>query len=68
MEPYSTDATYVNFLGVGDDRVRDVYDADRYARLSRLKEVWDPSNVFHLNQNVVPGGASVPTTASSDQA
>jgi FAD/FMN-containing dehydrogenase len=54
MRPFSTGGTYVNFLGVGDARVRDAYDADRYARLVELKRRWDPTNAFHLNQNVAP--------------
>ena len=54
MQPFATGGTYVNFLGVGDARVRDAYDAERYSRLVELKRRWDPSNVFHLNQNVAP--------------
>jgi FAD/FMN-containing dehydrogenase len=54
MAPFGTGGTYVNFLGLGDDRVRDAYDPDRYARLADLKRRWDPANVFHLNQNIVP--------------
>jgi hypothetical protein len=56
MQPFATGGTYVNFLGVGDARVRDAYDADRYARLVELKRRWDPTNAFHLNQNIAPGG------------
>jgi FAD/FMN-containing dehydrogenase len=56
MTPFATGGTYVNFLGVGDARVRDAYDADRYARLVELKRRWDPTNAFHLNQNIAPGG------------
>ena len=54
MEPFATGGTYVNFLGVGDARVRDAYDAERYARLVDLKRRWDPTNAFHLNQNIAP--------------
>jgi hypothetical protein len=54
MEPFSTGAAYVNFLGLGDDRVKASYDAGHYTRLAALKAVWDPMNVFHLNQNVPP--------------
>jgi FAD/FMN-containing dehydrogenase len=54
MQPFATGGTYVNFLGVGDARVRDAYDAERYARLLDLKRRWDPTNAFHLNQNIDP--------------
>jgi hypothetical protein len=57
MQQFATDGTYVNFLGVGDARVRDAYDTDRYARLVDLKRRWDPTNAFHLNQNIAPAAA-----------
>jgi len=55
MRPFATGGTYVNFLGVGDARVRDAYDAERYGRLVGLKRRWDPTNAFRLNQNIAPG-------------
>ena len=57
MRPFATGGTYVNFMGVGDTGVRDAYDAERYARLVDLKRRWDPTNAFHLNQNIAPGAA-----------
>ena len=48
---------YVNFLG-GDetpDRVREAYGDAIYTRLVELKTTYDPANVFHHNQNIVPG-------------
>ena len=57
MRPFATGGTYVNFLGVGDARVRDCYDAERFARLVELKRRWDPKNAFHLNQNIAPAPA-----------
>jgi hypothetical protein len=53
---------YVNFQsdrpgtdgGVSDDRVAAMYGSEVYDRLARLKREYDPSNVFHLNQNVLP--------------
>jgi hypothetical protein len=57
MKPFATGATYVNFLGVGDTGVRNAYDAERYARLVDLKRRWDPTNAFHLNQNIDPAVA-----------
>jgi hypothetical protein len=57
VEPFATGGSYVNFLGTGDDSIRTVYPADTYERLSALKERWDPTNLFRLNQNVRPGSA-----------
>ena len=53
-EPFTTGGTYVNFLSEGDDRVAAAYGPDKLERLARLKEVWDPTNAFRLNQNVKP--------------
>ena len=57
MRPLATGGTYVNCLGVGGARVRDCYDAERYARRVELKRRWDPTNAFHLNQNIAPAPA-----------
>jgi FAD/FMN-containing dehydrogenase len=54
MEPLSS-GVYVNFLGEeGDDMVRKAYDAGSYQRLVELKQKYDPSNFFQLNQNIKP--------------
>jgi len=50
---------YVNFLmDEGQERVRQAYGSATYARLRALKRVYDPANVFRLNQNVVPSAPS----------
>jgi FAD/FMN-containing dehydrogenase len=54
MERFSS-GTYVNFLGdEGQDMVRTAYGADTYARLAALKQKYDPTNFFRLNQNIKP--------------
>jgi FAD/FMN-containing dehydrogenase len=46
---------YANFLeDEGDARVRSAYPHGAFERLSEVKRRYDPSNLFHLNQNVKP--------------
>jgi hypothetical protein len=46
---------YVNFLGdEGEARVHDAYPGSTWDRLSAVKARYDPTNLFHLNQNVPP--------------
>ena len=55
MRPFSTGRVYVNFLGdEGEDRVRAAYGAAKYVRLVALKNAYDPTNMFRLNQNIAP--------------
>jgi FAD/FMN-containing dehydrogenase len=55
MKPYSTGAVYLNFIGdEGHDRVVAGFGQENYDRLAQLKAEYDPRNILHLNQNVVP--------------
>jgi FAD/FMN-containing dehydrogenase len=57
MQPYAH-GVYVNNLGAeGADRVKAAYAPETYARLVALKDAYDPSNVFRLNQNIAPSQA-----------
>jgi hypothetical protein len=48
-------ATYVNFTGEADaSLVRASYPPETYRRLVALKYEYDPTNLFRLNQNIVP--------------
>jgi FAD/FMN-containing dehydrogenase len=49
----STGRAYVNFLG-DQDAGRSSYGDETYARLVELKNEYDPTNVFRLNQNIEP--------------
>jgi len=58
MQPFLADAAYVNYLGAVDDKsVRSAYGA-KYARLAALKDKYDPTNFFCMNQNIRPTGAT----------
>jgi FAD/FMN-containing dehydrogenase len=55
MEPHGTGARYVNFMAdEGDAGVRSAYESESFARLQSLKGRYDPTNFFHLNQNIKP--------------
>jgi len=55
VRPFSSGGVYANNLGdEGEDRVRDAYGAN-YARLAAIKQKYDPTNFFRLNQNIRPG-------------
>jgi FAD/FMN-containing dehydrogenase len=54
LQPYAHGA-YINFLGdEGQERVRSAYGLN-YERLVALKNKYDPTNLFRLNQNIRPG-------------
>jgi FAD/FMN-containing dehydrogenase len=56
LEPFAAGA-YVNALSdEGADGVRRAYTPAKLARLTALKDAYDPYNVFHLNQNIAPSG------------
>jgi FAD/FMN-containing dehydrogenase len=56
IHPYSAGGAYVNFMmDEGQDRIRATY-GPNYQRLSEIKAQYDPSNVFRINQNILPAG------------
>jgi FAD/FMN-containing dehydrogenase len=55
-EPFATSGVYLNLLGnhgEGSMQVQASYGAN-YERLVALKNTYDPTNFFHLNQNIKP--------------
>ncbi|MCC9175486.1 FAD-binding oxidoreductase [Arthrobacter sp. zg-Y179] len=60
VEPFSSGAQYVNFMGAEDPVAQgtapSVYGADKLARLTALKTAYDPQNLFRRNHNIVPTG------------
>ena len=57
MRPFSTGASYLNFT-LEADRVRDAYGEEKHRRLVALKDTYDPTNLFRLNQNIRPSQAA----------
>jgi FAD/FMN-containing dehydrogenase len=62
MQPWSTGGVYVNYLGreadEGAGRIEAAYGPEKYARLVALKNKYDPTNLFRLNQNIKPSQAT----------
>ncbi|HYB30351.1 MAG TPA: FAD-binding oxidoreductase [Solirubrobacteraceae bacterium] len=56
LHPYSAGGAYVNMMmDEGEERVRASY-RDNYDRLARVKQAYDPHNLFRVNQNIRPAG------------
>ena len=54
VEPFSTGEVYVNHLDAEEaTRIRGAYSRN-YERLVALKNKYDPTNLFRLNQNIRP--------------
>ena len=58
IHPHSgSEGGYINFMSGDDaDRAADNYGAN-YERLAAVKAVYDPHNLFHVNQNIAPAKA-----------
>jgi FAD binding domain/Berberine and berberine like len=56
VTPFSTGRVYVNFMteDEGEPRLRAAFGEGVYARLREIKTRWDPSNMFHGAQNILP--------------
>ena len=54
VEPFATGQVYVNHLDAEEGtRIRAAY-SDNFGRLVALKNKYDPTNLFRLNQNIKP--------------
>lgn len=54
LHPYSAGGTYVNFMmEEGEDRIKATYGGN-YERLVQIKNKYDPTNLFRVNQNIKP--------------
>jgi hypothetical protein len=56
LHPFSAGGAYMNFMmEEGEDRVKASY-RDNYERLVTIKNKYDPTNLFRVNQNIKPTG------------
>ena len=54
VEPFTSGGVYVNHLDADEgDRIQGAY-GNNYERLLTLKNKYDPTNLFRLNQNIKP--------------
>lgn len=53
LAPHATGGTYVNFTTEPDGEQSMAY-LENHDRLVQLKNEWDPTNLFRLNQNIKP--------------
>jgi len=54
LHPYSSGGAYSNFMmDEGQERVKASY-KQNYDRLSKIKRMYDPNNLFRVNQNIKP--------------
>ena len=54
LHPHSAGGAYVNFMmDEGQERVQATYRGN-YERLAKVKQKYDPGNLFRVNQNIRP--------------
>lgn len=54
MEPFMTNQIYLNFIGSEEEsKIKAAY-GENYERLVALKNKYDPTNLFRVNQNIKP--------------
>jgi hypothetical protein len=57
LQRFSTGGMYINFPGFGEEGeklVRSAVGDKSYERLAKIKQKYDPDNLFRLNQNIKP--------------
>jgi FAD/FMN-containing dehydrogenase len=58
IHPYSgSEGGYINFMSEDDDGRAPANYGANYERLAQIKAAYDPENLFHVNQNIVPARA-----------
>jgi FAD/FMN-containing dehydrogenase len=64
---HTNGGVYLNFIGnEGQERIRAAFGEQKYERLAAIKSEYDPQNVFHNNQNILPASVSVPAARTGE--
>jgi FAD/FMN-containing dehydrogenase len=67
VHPFNLEGAYVNFMmdDEVDGRVQATY-GENYARLASVKAMYDPDNLFRVNQNITPARPDTRRAAGAD--
>ena len=58
MQPFSSGGFYPNYEDAApSDRLMACFGPEKYRRLAEVKQKFDPTNTFRLNQNIAPAGS-----------
>ena len=55
LKPHTDSGGYVNFMADDDQENADLSYGKKYRRLQEIKSIYDPDNLFRVNQNIEPG-------------
>ncbi len=56
VHPFAMEGAYINFMmEEGEERIQATY-GDNYRLLAKIKQRYDPHNLFRVNQNIKPAG------------
>lgn len=54
LQPYSGGRIYSNYMSLPAELTAKAVFGTNFSRLIQLKKKYDPNNIFHLNQNILP--------------
>ncbi len=65
LRPWTSGRMSLNFISeANNDRVRAAFGEEKYGRLVALKDKYDPTNLFRMNQNVPPSASASADTSA----
>ena len=54
LQAYSGGRIYANYMSVPGGSTAKAVFGSNFSRLAQVKKKYDPNNIFHLNQNILP--------------